>query len=558
MNNITIIDTPLDYQPVYSDGLFFTISADTTDKYKFRYTYDIYVENQLVFQGKSTPNPSDLGVIDVSLVLQTYTENNPLAVYNTTPIYAHQTFPFSRPYQNQVVPYQVKFGYEYASTPLGVISGFTGVDDNIGLPEITDKLRKVYLGTMGVNGRATQQDFDFDPFVLSGTPVGADPTTTGLFLTNSPRIRNIASDEYYTLGFSNYYLNESSMLSEPYYVEYNYYDENGVLLDTEQYMNLQFNGGMLPSCSWVYPSYYNTVGTGDTTWNTMYVGAGPANIGTNFPSGTTQYTVQLFGHFTGTTSPPAPSPTPTPTPSTTPGCAQCFSYDITNPSLEYSAVVYYTECDRGPVRIITIPSNSVARIDCACQGSLIYEASLVVLIIDSCGGVPSPTPTPTPTPTPCVCESYTVTNTGSEAQLTVNWLDCDRVEQSIILNPLLGYGICACIGTVTASGSTYTIVDDGPCGPPTPTPTPTPSATPDCIPQVIYECTNICQGGECFCDNPTPTNVYAHPGVLPSDVGQFLYSDCGLTTIWYGDYEYGGIIYNASPITPICVVGGPC
>ena len=48
------------------------------------------------------------------------------------------------------------------------------------------------------------------------------------------------------------------------------------------------------------------------------------------------------------------------------------------------------------------------------------------------------------------------------------------------------------------------------------------------------------------------------PGQLPSDVGQFIYADCARTIIWYGDYEYGGIIYNASPITPICVVGGPC
>ena len=40
--SINIIDTPLDFQPVYSDGLFFTVSANTTDTYSFRYVYDLY------------------------------------------------------------------------------------------------------------------------------------------------------------------------------------------------------------------------------------------------------------------------------------------------------------------------------------------------------------------------------------------------------------------------------------------------------------------------------------------------------------------------------------
>ena len=407
--SINILDTPEDFQPVYSDGLFFTISADTTDTYKFRYTYDLYVENELVFQGKSTPNPYGLGVIDVSRIVKTYTENIPISLYNTTPIFTHQTFPFSRPYADETINYEVFFGYEYASSANGTITGFTGNGDdipaNVGPPSVDSGLFKTFYSTMGVNGRATQQDFNIDPYVLSGSPVGVNPTTSGLFLTNSPRIRNVRDEDFYTLGFTNYYLNNSSMLSEPYYVQYKFYDDEGNLLQTSQYQNILLNGGgPLTDCSAVYPSYYNIVTTGNTDWNTMYVGAGPQNLTAIMPANTAQYTVQLFGKFTGTTTPIQPSPTPSPTPSQTPGCGSCYVYDVTNPSLESTAIISYTECNRGPSRTVSIPPNSVLRIDCACAGSLIYEAELVVLVYDICGGTPTPTPSATPTPTPCMCE----------------------------------------------------------------------------------------------------------------------------------------------------------
>ena len=492
--SLSIIKTPPHFQPVYSDGLFFTVSADTTNTYKFRYVYDVYVNGELVFQGKSTPNPYDLGVVDISRIVKTYTTNNPISLWDTTPIYTHQTFPFSRPYEDEVINYNILFGYEYSNTANGEITGFTGNDSGIivGSPGVDTGIYKTFYSTMGVNGRATQQDFDMGPFVLSGSPVGIYPTTSGLFLTNSPRIRDIQNTEYYTLAFTNYYLDSGSMLSQPYYVEYNFYDDGGVLLDTAQYQNITLNGGgPLTDCSNVYQSYYTTVGTGTTEWNTLYVGAGPMNLQSIMPPNTAQYTVQLFGNFTGETSPPAPTPTPTPTPSPTPGCPTCYTYDIENPSQVSDAIVSYTECNIGPVRVISIPPQSVARIDCACEGSLIYEAALIISIVSSCSNVPTPTPTATPSPTPCACNSYTITNTGGEAQLTVDYIDCDRVAQQLILNPGLGSSFCACSGSVNPTGSTYDLVDLGPCNPaPSPTPTPTPSATPPYCECIQYQVDN--------------------------------------------------------------------
>ena len=330
---INFTHTPPAFSPVYTDGLYFIVSADT-NHFKFRYTYNLYVDGVLAFEGKATPNPFGLGVIDVSRILKTYVSNNPISYWNTTPIYTHQTFPFSRPSQDETINYQLYVGYEYASSEIAQITGFTGggiSGDTIGPPTQTPGLYKTFQSTMGVNGRANQQDFNIDPFVLSGTPTGTNPTTSGLFLTNSPRTRDIQPSEYYTLGFTNYYLS-SSMLSEPYYVQYKFYDDQGSLLDTKNYQNITTNGGgPLPNCSYVYPSWYLMEPTGNTEYNTLYVGAGAKNLENIMPANTAQYTIQLFGKFTGSTSPVQPTPTPTPsaTPPVEPGCSgSCANYTI--------------------------------------------------------------------------------------------------------------------------------------------------------------------------------------------------------------------------------------
>jgi len=194
---ITITHTPPTFSPVYTDGLFFTITT-LTNYPKFRFVYDLYVNGDNVFSGKATPNPFGLGIVDVSKILKNYVNNLPLSYYETTPIYTHETFPFSRPLEDNVILYELKFGYEYAEDEISPVTGFTGngeliynpttneysLDGERGLPSVSSGNFKTYQATMGVNGRATQQDFNMGPFILSGTPMNMNPTTTGLFLTN--------------------------------------------------------------------------------------------------------------------------------------------------------------------------------------------------------------------------------------------------------------------------------------------------------------------------------------------------------------------------------------
>jgi len=556
---INILHTPETFQPAFSDGLFFTISADTTDTYKFRYTYDIYVEDNLIFQGKATPNSYDLGVIDVSRIVNTYTENNPIGVWNSTPIYQHQTFPFSRPYQDAVVKYQVYFGYEYSDSALGNVTGFTGSGATIGAPGIDGGVYKTYYGTYGVNGRATQQNFDFNPFVLSGTPVGTYPTTSGLFLTNSPRIRNIQDTEYYTLGFSNYYL-DGSTLSEPYYVEYKFYDDQGSVLTAVTIDNITTNGGgPRTDCNDVYQSIYFNVPTGNTDYNVMYVGAGPKNLEDIMPANAVQYTVQLFGKFTGETSPLPPTPTPTPTPSPTPGCI-CETYTVGNPQEQTCSFTYLNCAGTQVITVVLGPGQSTEV--CACSGSVSSECLLQIVDGEYCGGR-------------CDCWSYTAEcDPLSESQCRIDYTDCDENPQTLILDVGTGQSFCGCKGGVTVVYGQTTVTDGPACGAPTnPTPTPsstsspvspTPTPTPSCAYKewTIFECvTGICDGGICTCQGQSETTVYTDCSVTNLiNPGTAIYTSTLLTSPFVGDFVQSGCIYSStgSDVTLVCCIGGPC
>lgn len=421
--SLQITKNPSQFQPVLSDDLYFTLSGDTSGKYKYRFVYELYVNDQYVFGGKCTPNPYGLGIVDLQQVLENYCSNNVISYWDTTPIYTHQTFPFSRPSEDETITYYLKCGYEYSDDPLGQVTGFTGIGDTVGNPEFTTNQYKTFKSTMGVNGRATQQSFNIDPFVLSGTPQGINPTTTGLFLTNSPRIRTLESDEYYTLGFTNYYMNPTttgSTLSEPYYVKYTFYDETGTEITGTTYENITTNGGgPRTTCNQVYPQLFLIDPYQESTWNTMYVGAGPRNI-PNFPSNCVQYTVQLFGKFTGSTSPiqpsptptPSPSqgaitPTPTPTPSSTPACSTCTTYDLLyTGSCESLASVSFTNCQFGTSQTVFLTCNVFTQI-CSCTYPF-TSPDVQVVVGGSCVPSPSPTPTPTRTGTPTPTPSQTV------------------------------------------------------------------------------------------------------------------------------------------------------
>ena len=517
---------PAKFQPVLSDDLFFTVSADTTNTFKFRYSYVLYADDLPVFSGKCTPNPFGLGIIDVQQILETYTTSLPVSVWDTTNIYTHQTFPFSRPYNEEVISYQLRTGYEYASSALGAVTGFTGVGDTVGEPTVQSTLLKTFRSTMGTNGRANQQAFNIDPFVLSGTPVGTNPTTSGLYLTNSPRIRNIDPSEYYTLAFTNYYMEFSSggTLSEPYYVQYTFYDDQGLVITATTYDNITTNGGgPRTNCNQVYQELYLLdPASGTTDYNTLYVGAGPANL-PSLPSGTSYYHVQLFGKFTGTTSPILPSPTPTP--SSKPPCV-CAGYELT--SVVGQTTATYLNCDEDQYILVTVNQGDTATF-CACELTveILSGSDYVLTNTGSCVVV---TPTPSPTPACSGCTRYSVEYTGSSESLaTVSYTNCTNGQsQTFFAESGVIYTICACELPMDSGEVVYT--DEGPCTvSPTPTPTPTRTGTPTPTPSLatytyLGRSTPDAADGPTACSTYTTVRSYTGLKTLSTlTVGDFLY-----------------------------------
>lgn len=495
--SVSIIQNPADFQPSKSDKLYFTVSADTANEPKFRYVYEIYVEGYKVFEGKSTPNPYGLGIIDVSRVLDSYLQNYPVCYHDETAIFLHQTSPFSRPYGNEVVDYYILVGEEYSDSFVGALTGFTGINNQVGFPSVPSNTYKAFLGTMGVNRNATLPEWNTGQFTLSGNPQPPFPyTTDNLFLTNSPRIRDISVNEYYTLSFTNAQLG-GSYVSEPYYVEYNFYDVNGYIIDTKKYANIVSNGGgPMTSCT---QDYQNFTYTGLSNYNILNVGAGPLNI-YDFPTDTSYYTVQLFGGASTTPVTPTPTPsqtptlnlTPTPsvtvtqtstsTPTPTPSLCACSTYTIES-TVGFTQQIFYTDCNGLNLSFYLGPYDLVS--DCFCS----VESTPYVIIqnLGSCGLPPTtPSPTPSNTPSPSageVCKSGTTLNITDTGWL--KYTDCSGTVQYVNVTSLGTYTITPCHYCSTISpGFPYAdvanynnVVCGFNCATPSLTPTPTPSVS---------------------------------------------------------------------------------
>jgi len=286
---ITIERTPDNIQPTYTDGLFYTISSDKTDEFKYRYIFWVYVNGVRVFQGKSTPNPQGKGVIDLSEILKTYCNSS---IQTDTDTYVHNTTQYSTYTEDDVIDYYVRFGEEYAISTTASVIQYNGADSP-GDPAIQSQTRKAYNGTYPTNIYSNRQDFDYGPYVLSGSPVQYQ---SGLFLTNSPRIMDVGLNDRGTLSFFNYWLGGFDY-SYGYQTRYTFYDNQGVLISTASTNNLTTTGGG-PLTGFTQLMYDNGIIENNSyDYNIVNVATGPWNISQTIglPSGTSYYHVQVFG-----------------------------------------------------------------------------------------------------------------------------------------------------------------------------------------------------------------------------------------------------------------------
>ena len=413
MGQITITKNIDGIQPTLSPDNYFVISANTNTQDKFRYKYDLYIFNTKVFSGKATPNPQGMGIIPVGDILHDYTSNSPIAFSGDTysggtSLFVHQTNYYSTPIQDEVINWWCYFGEEHTKTG-GQPVGYTGIGTEIGDPSYPSGLKKSYIGTMSRNIFSNLQKLDTDKYFMFNYD-GLFPSQEGLFLTNSPRIRDIGQNDYFTLSAFNYILPSESVgnYSYVYDTEYRFYDDDGIQITGYTIANIRENGGgPRDTCSEIYETYGLPSNETQSQWNIIHIGAGTNNI--YIPDGTKYYEVQLRGYIQETT--PGVSPTPSPTPSLSPsglpaGYTSWRLQSCCNPEISILAGIQsgYT----GSIRVyggscyFALEEEAGANFTIA--GGSAYANCDACEAANPCAATPTKgddlTPTPTPTFTP--------------------------------------------------------------------------------------------------------------------------------------------------------------
>jgi len=288
----SVFVNPQKAQPVYTNGLFYACTSNKTSQYKFRYVWDVYINGVKIYTGKTTPNPNGIGVFDVSNIVDAYVESSIKSTDHSTTFDIQTTEKFSiqsTDYQYpQVRSLYVLVGEEYATTPTGQVVIYNGYTDTPGQPSFSSDVSRVYNGTMVNNFLYRNEDFDFTPYIMRNS--------SDLFLTDSPRIRTVRSDDYYTLSFANYnWYSSDTYKSLPRAVKYEWFDNTGTYISATTIDNIYSNGGGPWSGCTDTEQMMIYAAVDAVDWNILNVGVGPKNIQNIIPSATTYYQVTMMG-----------------------------------------------------------------------------------------------------------------------------------------------------------------------------------------------------------------------------------------------------------------------
>lgn len=222
---ITITQQPPLLTPAYGDIVITVSSNLVVSKYKFKYVYDIFsidsVGTTTTYVGRvrQTPNPSGVGMLDLSRYLQNQ-------VYEIDTIASNGNIENNTGASGLANPsncsYIVYCGEEYSNTLNGAVTLYNGN----GTPLTATTLSSVATTTgFTFNGvKQFEEGFDWNeaPYVS---------VTGRTFLTNSPRTLYKDTDEYITLAaFFGTYSGTPINISGTTYAQV--YNSSGTLLTT--------------------------------------------------------------------------------------------------------------------------------------------------------------------------------------------------------------------------------------------------------------------------------------------------------------------------------------
>lgn len=401
--SITAISTPGRYTPAYNNIVYQVESTNQNTKYKFRYVFDIFMNNEKIARLKVTPQNDNWGQANIGRVIQNYVDSRPINM--GSPL---QNEPISKAVwgwlEKDWLIYDVFVGEEYSTTETGepvLYNGLGSQGDPAYEPTGGDK-RYVFNG---IKEWFDGKTYNLSPFYLDTTDLPGEYDYNAedhRFLTNAPRIQYVRPNEWGTLSALNFHFYPENIVSDPVYCAFfEFFDENNVLLVSGRTYNLITNGGWRFNCSGntadqpVYPDFQNKM--------ISYVGTYPQNLienGIGLPPEAKYYRVSLEKSLdnavpptptatltpqpTSTPTPtsvtqtpglsPSPTPTITNTPSITPTITPttpfdclvgCRSYGLYNYSAFLTLTVEYTDCYTGNIETIVIKAND-SEIVCAC------------------------------------------------------------------------------------------------------------------------------------------------------------------------------------------------
>ena len=380
---VTALTYPGRYSNAYGNIVYKVESDQMNTNYKFRFVFDVYMNNERIARLKVTPQNTYWAQVDIARVIQSYMESNPRneGIRNEGEPLTKADWGWM---DADWLMYSVLIGEEYSTTATGdpVLYDGTG---SVGQPIFNP------TGDVFVSNSVKEwydKTTDLSPFYLNTTnlPGSTDYNSdTHRFLTNSPRIRYVRDTDWGTLSALNIQNVPDETDTEPVYcMLVEYFDQWDGLITSGVTYNVVYNGGWRYNCDEdtsvqpVYPDYYKKM--------ISYVGAFPKNIEEHvgFPPDVKYYRVSLQKSIDDPIPPsptpsntplpsgyvpptPAPPPTPTPTPSTSSlGCSTCNKYSISNLDKGISLNLTYTDCDTGLSRSLTVAPET-SKVICSCD-----------------------------------------------------------------------------------------------------------------------------------------------------------------------------------------------
>ena len=254
MSIVSTLKSPPIWSPAYNP-IIWEVLSDQTTQFKFRYVFDVYINDDAFLRYKIPANPAGAGLIDVSSLVQ-----GALSIAQNLPFLSSTAF-----YDGEGLAARVyaKVGEEYAASATSDPIVYDGLG-NVGAPAYglfaDGDFRPAQNYTTPViawaSGQGASDNFDY--MSLGGESIleyemglgGLIGDTSGKFLSRYPdSSQTIRSDEDFTLSWINYAFDAATGPAGTPYAMKAEFSLQGDPVGYYEWLNIEANGGTWTDCS---------------------------------------------------------------------------------------------------------------------------------------------------------------------------------------------------------------------------------------------------------------------------------------------------------------------